>query len=294
MVRKGSRVQVPVSAPSDLTIECEGTAEKWPEELALVKKQELIDLYIIRNLTIFEVATHLNISYQTVHKRLKRFSIPTVRHLKTKYNNQNLFIKPHLSAFLAEFFGVMYGDGHVADRQAIITVDITDEGNYLAYLCNLTGRSLGLTPSIGKQRGKVRDIIISNAQLMRHLNDLGLTSQNKTKVSPVIPEWILADISYRQSFIRGFFDTDGCIYKTRSGLQLSFTNRATRLLEEVRSILTIEGFSPSKISHDKVYLTRRNDIVRYFSIIGSSNIKHLNRYNMFAISSRVTQVVNEG
>lgn len=95
-----------------------------------------------------------------------------------------------------------------------------------------------------------------------------------------------------QSFVRGFFDTDGSVYKLKYGIQISFTNYSKPLLESLQSVLIKLGYNPSRISVNKVYLTQVKDVERFFREICPKNQKHLRRFIEF--KTRVgTQVVNE-
>src|SRR3989338_1763943 len=65
------------------------------------------------------------------------------------------------------------------------------------------------------------------------------------------------------------------LYKIRSGHQISFRNMSVPLLENIRYMLLKIGFNPSQISNFSVYLTRKGDLSRFRSMIGSKNpFKH--------------------
>ena len=84
-----------------------------------------------------------------------------------------------------------------------------------------------------------------------------------------------------KAFLRGFFDTDGSVYKLKFGIQLSFTNKSMPLLTALQKALFELQYKPSEISSWKIYLTRKEDIKRFFSEIKPQNKKHLDRFKSF-------------
>ncbi len=117
---------------------------------------------------------------------------------------------------------------------------------------------------------------------------MGLVT-NKVKYQVSIPGWIFEKQEYQMACLRGLIDTDGSVYKLRYGIQISFTNHSRPLLEGVRRLFIENNFHPSKISSDAVYLTRRNELERYFQTIGSSNPKHHRRYLKFWAGTEVAK-----
>ncbi|MDP2669161.1 MAG: LAGLIDADG family homing endonuclease [bacterium] len=79
---------------------------------------------------------------------------------------------------------------------------------------------------------------------------------NKVVSQVAVPKWIFSKKEYMANFLRGFFDTDGSVYKLCFGAQISFTN----------------------ISKYRVYLTKRENIINFFEEIKLANPKHLVRF----------------
>jgi hypothetical protein len=79
-------------------------------------------------------------------------------------------------------------------------------------------------------------------------------------------------------------DTDGSIYELKlhwPGLfQLTFENRNTTLLRDLRDAFIKLGFTVSKLCGNrleqgtKFYITRKDQIEKYLKEIGFSNMKH--------------------
>jgi len=118
--------------------------------------------------------------------------------------------------------------------------------------------------------------------LVRFLDSVGLPCGNKIRNRASIPSWIFEDERYLKACIRGLIDTDGSIYVLKPHypnlLQICFKSKNPRLLADFKIALQKLGFHPSRISWDKVYLTRQSEIERYAKEIGFSNQNHLERY----------------
>ena len=128
-------------------------------------------------------------------------------------------------------------------------------------------------------------IMLGSASLVRALAAVGLASSNKVRDQVGVPEWIFEAPEHRRRFLRGFFDTDGCLYRLKGcrAVQMSFRNRSLPLLAGARQALLDLGFHPSRVSSGSVYLTRRGDIRRYIQEIGFGNAKHRLRATAFGL-----------
>lgn len=262
---------------------------RWTLSEEREKREELVELYVRQNKTIGEIRQILDLSSEAVHDRLVRLGIPTrpKRWPKTSHNARILTV-PALSPDLAEFCGVLLGDGHINPGQIYITVNVKTDASYVPYLQNLVERLFKFRPRISPDKsGVVVDLYVTSIHLVRELRGIGLYSSNKVRDQVSIPDWIFAEPEYQQGFIRGFFDTDGSIYllKHFHAPQMLFKNRSIPLLEGTRRILLNLGYHPSKISGCSVYLTRRRDIERYVAEIGFGNFKHLERARRFGVQS---------
>lgn len=268
-----------------------GMAEKWTKQEKEKHAKELKRLYIRENKTIGEIALLLCIAPQTVFKRLRMCGIETIPEQKKNYRNirTDLRIPKHLSKELAEFIGIMLGDGKLSHFQALVTLG-NKELYYASYVCDLMEQLFSVRPKISTRATGYHDVYIGSVLLTGWLMSQGLVT-NKVKYQVNVPRWIFSKKEYMQMCIRGFFDTDGSVYKLRHGVQISFTNYSLPLLESLQSMLFSLEYSPSRISSHKVYLTRKNDIERFFREIQPHNNKHCVRYKKICVG---TQVVNEG
>ncbi len=270
---------------------------RWtPEEIRRCKK-ELHQLYVVENLSINEIAHKLSIAPQTVYKRLKYLKFPSLRHLKKGYNNtsRKIIIPIEYNTNIAEFFGIMLGDGHISKNQVIVALG-TKDVEYVLYVSEIMQKIFQATPSIITRSevewgNRYRNVYFGSVTTVKWLCEGGLV-HNKVESQVDIPKWIFGNDEYMKSFIRGFFDTDGSVYKLKFGIQISFTNYSVPLLKSLHTMLIKLGYTPSKISVNKVYITRVDDVKKFFREIIPKNPKHQKRFIDFV--KRVgTQAVNE-
>jgi intein/homing endonuclease len=254
-------------------------ARRWTKDQEVKHRQELFDLYIKDNKSISEIAEVLHISEQAVFKRLQRLEINTQPALKEKYLNKrsDIHIPDTYSENLAEFFGIMLGDGHISHFQTVISLG-DKEKSYAEYVSALAHNIFKVLPKIAVRKTGYRDVYIGSTKLVSWLQTRGLVT-HKVKSQVGVPEWVYLKKVYMAGFVRGFFDTDGSVYKLKFGVQISFTNHSYPLLLSLQTILFKLGYNPSAVSSGKVYLTKISDVKRFFREVKPNNAKHQSRFN---------------
>lgn len=252
-------------------------ASAWTEKEKKIFKKELHNLYIVNNLTINEVGKILEIAPQTVFKRLNILGIKTCSEKKVGYQNKrsDVFIPKKRTKELAEFFGIMMGDGSLSKNQVMVTLG-SKEDSYVDYVSELMSNIFKTKTSVSTRKAGYKDVYIGSVDLSNWLVREGLVF-NKVKNQVDVPKWVLQKDEFMISFLRGFFDTDGSVYKIRHGVQASYTNRSLPLLEAARYMLKKLGYSPSKESVFKVYLTKKVDLEKFLREIKPSNEQKLNK-----------------
>lgn len=267
-------------------------ARRWTTEEESLYRNELIELYVHQNKTIGEIGKTIGLGQGTVFKRMQRLGVLSTPQTKARYLNtkKEIFLPHTRTTELAEFFGIILGDGNISHFQTRITLG-TKELEYVEYVAALMDRVFQTPATICIRSSGYRDVYIGSVLLTKWLREEGLMP-NKVASQVSAPAWIFERPEFMSAFLKGFFDTDGSIYKLRFGMQISLTNYSLPLLVSLQAMLVKLGYKPSAISSCKVYLTRKADIERFFSEIRPANSKHLRRY--YNIKSVGTQVVNEG
>lgn len=253
-------------------------AIRWTANEEQRYRAELQLLYVEKNLTIREVGERIKIAPQTVFDRLQRLGIPTCRDKKEFVNNsrKDIVLPTARSASLAELFGILLGDGHVDHFQVFVNLG-SKELAYANYVRDLMQRIFGGHPKIATRATGHRDVYLGSTKVTAWLYQEGLV-RNKVAAQVGAPAWIYETQEYMRAFLRGFFDTDGSVYRLRFGIQISLCNRSLPLLDALQKMLRTLGYSPSAISGKNLYLTKRSDLKRFFGEIRPANIKHVRRY----------------
>ncbi len=253
-------------------------ARRWTTQEEDQYRRELVELYVVQNKTIGEIGKLLGMRQGGVFRRMQRLEIRSTPESKPGYLNmlKEICIPTKRTEKLAEFFGIMLGDGHISHFQTLVTLG-TKELPYVEYVAKLMSQLFKTPASICIRSDGYRDVYIGSVTLTRWLKNEGLV-QNKVASQVEAPEWIFKRNEFMQAFLRGFFDTDGSFYLLRFGRQISLTNKSLPLLHSLRNMLVRLQFRPSEVSADRVYLTRKGDVDRFFAEIQPANTKHLRRF----------------
>lgn len=201
------------------------------------------------------------------------------------------FRKPARSIQLAEFMGIMMGDGGMSKWQLVVTLHHRDDLAYSRFVRKLIEKLFGVRPSVyHSPRDSVNDIAVSRVGLTRRLHELGLPIGNKVKQQFDIPKWIIKDKKFRIACVRGLVDTDGSviIHRYRSCgrwyvyPKIDFTSRSLTLLQSVSSILHGLHITHRENGSYSLRIESQEMVRRYFDVVGTSNPKHLKKYQAYA------------
>ena len=257
-------------------------ATRWTPCEEKFYTDELQKLYVSENRTISDISSILKISPSAVYDRLVKLKIPTAPEKKAHYLNKrsDIIIPTRYSDTLAEFFGIMLGDGKLSHFQIAVTLG-NKEVTYAVYVAKLFHKIFGVDPKIITNAKKgYRVVYLGSTEISAWLITKGLV-YNKVAAQVDAPHWILSKKRYMKRFVRGFFDTDGSIYKLKHGTQLSFTNYSVPLLVSLQWALRRLGYRVSEISGHRFYITKIDDIKRFFREIQPRNQRHIKRFDLF-------------
>lgn len=194
----------------------------------------------------------------------------------------NVFAKPKESIALAEFIGIVLGDGGITNSQCVIYLNSNTEREYAQYVKDIIYQLFHYRVNIHKKNNEnVLRIGISGVNIVKYLKEAGLKVGNKVRLQVDVPSWIYKKEAYIKACIRGLIDTDGCFTnhqyyindKKYSYLKMIFSNKSKPLLEFVYMGLTKLGFHPKKTSSDTVWLHNQYEVNEYLSKIDTHNIK---------------------
>jgi DNA-binding CsgD family transcriptional regulator len=258
-----------------------GMARRWTQQEERLRRDEIESLYVRRNLSIGEVGEVLGIAPQTVYQRMKRLAIPACPERKMSYRNMrhDIVIPTAHTNLLAEFIGIMLGDGKLSPTQVQVTLG-SKEDQYVHYVRRLMSKLFGPQPKVSIRQGGYKTIYLGSVRLCDWLlKEHGLV-YNKVAAQVAPPYWVTGRVEYMRAFLRSVFDTDGSVYALHHGIQIAYTNRSIPLLSALQYMLSRLHYTPSEVSGSKLYLTRKNDIARFFREIAPRNNRHVERYHM--------------
>ncbi|MCX6738182.1 MAG: hypothetical protein NTY11_02095 [Candidatus Parcubacteria bacterium] len=212
---------------------------------------------------------------------------------KGQYNSKiisavNFIKKPKFSENLAEFVGIVLGDGSITQRQITISLNAIDDRDFGKFVVSLIKRLFDVpVGTYYKKEGNVINYSVSRSELVRFcVEKLGLKKGNKIKQQVDIPDWIKRNSKYSIACVRGLFDTDGCVFthsyksngKSYSYKKLAFTSYSNPLRKSVFNILKKNKLNPRMFDNRDIRIDSIKDVKAYFDIFGSHNPKHLKRY----------------
>lgn len=224
-------------------------------------------------------------------KRWRQWWEKEGRFKPSKITEPLLFKKPQFSKELAEFVGIMLGDGGISEHQFTVTLNSVTDKEYLKFVQNLIKKLFDVPAALyaHKQSLAIR-IVISRTALVDYLTTvIGLVKGNKVRQQVDIPQWVKENKAYSIACVRGLIDTDGCTIihrylskgKKYCYKKIGFTSRSYPLIQSVGDILSSLGIR-HRIMKNKwdVRIEARKDVEEYFQVIGTSNPKHLKRYKV--------------
>lgn len=198
--------------------------------------------------------------------------------------------EPNFSEDLAEFTGIVMGDGGITNSQVTITLNSKTDKLYGDFIKNLLKKLFKVKPSVYvHEEDSTISIVISRVRLVKFCKSIGLKIGNKLKQNLDIPDWIQRRRIFKISCLRGLIDTDGCLFNECHRInkkkycypRLAFTSASKQLRFSVFKVLKGFGFMP-KMRHNKdVQLENREEIIKYFKLIGTNSSNHLKRFKSF-------------
>jgi len=193
---------------------------------------------------------------------------------------------------LAEIIGIMMGDGCLyLDKFKKYQTSISfhkKEKDYLYYVKNLFEKYFDYKFCITEIENEF--LLRNNSVFVgKKLISAGIIEGNKINNKIIIPNWIFKNKYFLLNLLRGFFDTDGCIYrKYENYSQIQFKLASKETINSLYQALIQLGFNPTKIQKEiykgrfswKIYIVRQKEIKRFFKEIKPANKKHIKRYNL--------------
>lgn len=189
-----------------------------------------------------------------------------------------------LTELQSKILGILFGDGSLSKNRG--SIQITIAGHKFEDREYLIGH---VRPMFELLFAKTLKVLLVNDQntmvlygcskrVALTLHEWGMPLGRK-KLSSLTPATPLEEVS----FIRGLFDTDGCVYRKYGPYkQIQFKSANRDLLTYVKECLVRLGFHPTSIrTYDtkfRFFLSRQAEIDQFFHVVEPRNTKHLRRF----------------
>ena len=206
---------------------------------------------------------------------------------KNNYNRRKNIKYPKPSELLAEFIGIFLGDGSFGSRyQVAMSWNHRCEEPYARHIQKMVHKLFGLDSRIRvrKKYGSA-EVIIDSSNMVDYLKKLiGIKAGGKKK-SFKLPAWLSRNKRYKIGFLRGLFDSEGCIYKHRyysnakaySYAKIAVTNYCDRILSVFQHFLKSVKIDSVKY-RNRIHIYSNADTKRFFALVGSNNSKNIIRF----------------
>ncbi len=212
----------------------------------------------------------------------------------------------------AELVGLSFGDGSFTSRKEKDLLRFQLRGNasedkkhYDGFIIPLFNKEV-MAPlfnrnvaTICDKKGNCFGISLESKKIQVLNSFLGIPIGIKNNLH--IPEWIKSSVEYQRAFLRGIFDTDGCIYFLKNNTEknpqfhkrvcITITLCSELLIQEISNILKgfqighdIREYTPKNRKWQKSYTIRLaggKRVSKWFKDIGSNNPKHITKFEIW-------------
>ena len=210
-----------------------------------------------------------------------------------KYKSQSILVgraihEPKYSTNLAEFVGIMIGDGGVSNYFITVTLHAETDRRYSSFVSRLMEQLFKVKPRVyRKKNSNAVDVVIHRKKLVEFCCSIGLKKGNKLKQNLDIPLWVKENPEYARSCLRGLVDTDGTFFihkyfskGRRYGYRkISFSSYSPALIKSFHAPL--KSFCiKSEIAYNglAVRIESQENVKKYLEVIGTHNPKHREKF----------------
>ncbi len=204
------------------------------------------------------------------------------------------------SVDLAELLGIILGDGEILKDGTIrIAFDPKKDKNFLyRRVFYLVKKLLGCRVAFESYK---RIAFYKSSFVRLLIEDYGLNTGSKSRSNINIPKWCLENPEYCKAVLRGLFDTDGYFGYWNGHVEVMFgrfTDKCTNLVGNITYGLESLEFKPivkhTKDGRYRIRITNKKDVLKFFIIIGTSNLKHIVRFLLWRIAGYEAKIEKEG
>lgn len=187
---------------------------------------------------------------------------------------------------MAEFTGVMLGDGYLSNDRLKISLNSEVDRDYTEYVSGLIISLFGEDPIIKERKNEnCLDLFVFRRSVLRNLFLWGLKKSPKRN-NAVIPCQFL---EYGSDVLRGLFDTDGCLVVANNNgysyprLEIKISpcpmqKQVINVLERLDFKFGVYDIGDGKV---RIQLNGLVQLEMWINLIGFSNLKHIRKARQF-------------
>lgn len=179
------------------------------------------------------------------------------------------------STELAEFVGIVLGDGHLHKTQNCITItgSLEDFFYYKYSVIPLIKQLFNITYSFKKRNDRSSYYIFFNSQGIMQFLSKTLNMCRGNKINARIPIFIQKQDSYKKSFLRGLFDTDGCLKFSKQTKKFNYYPRIDIGFKQSDFVWRVIDLVKQLKFNYCVFFDNRNHTQVKFQISGEKNLE---------------------
>lgn len=257
-----------------LSISPHSIREKW------IKKGCTIPLSLFKQL----IKLHPKLTFSKIRNEIDILD-PYWGQRNVSHSNRKVGLPKLNSKKFAEFYGIMLGDGCIYSNLSGICISghsILDKDYLENYVNNLILDLFKIKPKFyySKKQKALRCILYSK-KVVLFLKKIGFPIGKKLTQKVKIPQLFFNSKLLIKNCIKGMTDTDGSVYPHRKkSIIIDITINNNYLLNSYLKAFKRIGFG-IKCTRNRLYLYGKDKSKEYFSRIGSSNTKHILKYENF-------------
>lgn len=203
--------------------------------------------------------------------------------VKNNYSRRKQIKYPKPSEQFAEFLAIFLGDGSFGTKyQIAISYNYKCESDYAKHIQKMIRDLFGINSRIRirKKYGSA-EVIVNSSNLVEYLRKLIKVGEGMDKNLFKLPAWLNKNKIYKIGFLRGMFDSEGCVYKHEyysnakvySYTKIAITNYCDKILSIIQGFLKSVNINSIKY-RNRIHIYREVDTEKFFSLIDSNNLKN--------------------
>ena len=189
---------------------------------------------------------------------------------------------------LAEFIGIMLGDGYFSNNRLKISFNSKEDLKYINYVKKLIQNLFDVEPILKFRKNEnTAELFLFKRKILELLSDKGLKYSPKWD-NAIIPRNFTSK-KIEKYVLKGYFDTDGCLVTANNNgtiyprLEMKvcpspMQNQFIKILKNNNFKFGVYQIGNGKI---RIQLNGKKQLKQWVDLVGFGNDKHANKINRF-------------